>query len=132
MCVHACTYNCAQRSNFGHFLCKISYFLRIAHPSGVNFGHTPWPKLKKTNLICRIFGLKSWPKQSHFLHFPGGDLSEIEAKIGLKNHNFMKKDGPKCLIKFYKMRISIKLDGFSKIIEIFKKKGSYLFVYALK
>lgn len=44
----------------------------------------------------------------------------------------MKRFGPKCLIKFYKMRISIKLDGFSKIIEIFKKKGSYLFVYALK
>lgn len=34
----------------------------------------------------------------------------------------MKKNGPKCLNKFYKMRISIKLDRFSKIIEKFVEK----------
>lgn len=66
------------------------------------------------------------------LHFPGGDLSEIEAKIGSKNPNFMKKNGPKCLTKFYKMRISIKLDGFSKIIEKFVEKRKLFIRLRLK
>ena len=34
--------------------------------------------------FAEFFGLKKLAKIVSFLHFPGGDLSEIEAKIGLK------------------------------------------------
>ena len=45
-----------------------------------------------------------------------------KLRIFRDSSQFYEKNGPKCLNKFYKIRISIKLDGFSKIIEKFVEK----------